>query len=225
MEVRALELCFHSWKVESGFLVVLAVLLVSQSGFGEAPDLSKFLERGDTAQRLEKGDLILFKGAKFDEVFGDHLVNSGRRSLVLFLVSKPPVTTWSLLSDFDEHYRFMPRVTESKVEWNKKNEYYIRYRYEVLWTDSTNYLFARCDDDTMTLLWRLDAKRCDNRVDGINAFWNVQEYDDRRTLVAIFRSIKQSSALNSFASKLLVSPRSGAKAVRRHIESSSKQAD
>ena len=225
MEVLALRGGFSSWKAESGFLVVLGVLLVSQSGFGEAPDLSEFLDRGDTARRLEKGDFVLFKGVKFDEVFGKDLVNGGRRSLVLFLVSKPPGTTWGLLNDFDEHYTFMPRITESKIEWNRKNEYCIRYRYEILWTDSTNYLFVRCDDDTMTLVWKLDAKRSDNRLDGLNAFWSVRKYDDRRTLIAIFRNLKQSSAFNALASKLLVSPRSGAKAVRRHIESSSKQAD
>ncbi len=225
MEVGALGGGFPSWKVESGFFVVLGVLLVSQSGFGEAPDLSEFLERGDTARRLENGDLVVFKGATFDGVFGDDLVNGGRGSLVLFLVSKPPVTTWSLLNDFDEHYRFMPRVTESEIQWSNKDKYCIRYRYEMLWTDSTNYLFARCDDDTMTLIWHLDAKRSDKRVDGMNAFWSIREYDDRRTLVAIFRSIKQSSAFSALASKLLVSPRSGAKAVRRHIESSSLQAD
>ena len=225
MEVVALRGGFPSWKVESGFLVVLGVLLVSQSGFGEAPDLSEFLDRGDTARRLEKGDLVLFKGAKFDEVFGNDLVDGGRATLVLFLVSKPPVTTWSLLNDFDEHYTFMPRITESEVEWNNEDEYCVRYRYEILWTDSTNYFFARCDDDTMTLVWKLDAKRSDNRVDGLNAFWSIREYDDRRTLVAIFRSLKQSSAFNALASKLLVSPRSGARAVRHHIESSMKQAD
>ncbi len=216
---------FPSWKVETGLLVIVGVVLVSQTGFCEALDLSEYLNDADTARRLEKGDLVVFKGAKFAGFFGDDLVDGGRGTLVLFLVSKPPVTTWNLLNDFDEHHTFMPRVTESKVQWNNKEEYCIRYRYEVLWTDSTNYLFARCHANTMTLVWRLDTKRSDNRLAGLNAFWKIERYDDRRTLVAIFRNIKHASRFNALTRKLLVTPRSGAKAVRRHVESYSKQAD
>ncbi len=216
---------FPSWRAESGFLVIVGVVFLSQTGYCEAPDLSEYLNDRDTARRLEKGDLVVFKGAKFDEVFDNDLVDGGRGTLVLFLVSKPPVTTWDLLTDFDEHHMFMPRVTESKVQWNKKDEYCVRYRYEMLWADSTNYLLARCDAGTMTVVWRLDAKRGDNRLEGLNAFWEIERYDDRRTLVAIFRNIKYSSSFSALARKLLVTPRSGAKAVRRHIESYSEQAD
>lgn len=216
---------FPSWRVETGFLVIVGVVFLSQTGFCEGPDISEYLKDGDTAHRLEKGDLVVFKGTKFNEIFGSDVLGDGRGTLVMFLVSKPPTTAWNLLNDFDNHHTFMPRVTESEVKWNNKDVYCIRYRYEVLWSDSTNYLFAQSDADTMTLLWRLDTKRCDKRLEGMTAFWKIERYDDRRTLVAIFRNLKHSSAFNALTQKLLVTPRSGARAIRRHVESYKKPAD
>ena len=213
-------------RIESGLLVVLGVLLLSQTGFAESsPDITRYIDSKDSMRRLEKGDLIVFKGADFKEIFGEDLVNDGQGSLVLFLVSKPPAATWNLLTDFDEHRNFMPHITESKVQWSDGNNFCIRYLYERLWTESTNYLIARCYDDAMTIVWHADMARSDKRFDGMNGFWRIQRYDENRTLVAIFRNVKHSGGVRSMAQRLLVSPRSGAKAVRSHIDSYNRQAD
>lgn len=215
-----------SWRTESGLLVVFGVMLLSQSGIAEsAPDLSKYIDSKDTARRLEKGDLVVFKGAKFSEIFGEEAVTGVRGSLVLFLVSKPPVATWNMLTNFDEHWNYMPHVTESEVQWSDGNKLCVRYRYERLWIESTNYLYVRCDDEAMTIVWHADTERSDKRIDGMNVFWKIQRYDESRTLVAVFRNIKHSGAFTGAAQRLLVSPRSGAKAIRGHIESYNRQSD
>lgn len=214
------------WRTESGLLVVFSVMLLSQSGFADfAPDLSQYIDSEDTARRLDKGDLVVFKSVKFEEIFGVEVVSGARGSLVLFLVSKPPVATWNLLCDFDEHRNYLPHVTESKVLWSDENKFCILYRYERLWMESTNYLIARCDNEAMTIVWHADTERSDKRIDGMNVFWKIQRYDENRTLVAVFRNIKHSGAFSLAARKLLVSPRSGAKAIRDYIESYNQPSD
>ena len=152
-------------------------------------------------------------------------MNEGKGSLVLFLVSKTPATTWNLLSDFNEHCSFMPNITESKIQWSEKNEVCVRYCYEKLWTESTNYLITRCYEDAMTMVWHADTERGDKRIEGINGFWKVQPYDENRTLIAFFRNVKQSGTFRSVARRLLVSPRSGAKAVRKYLDTYEQQTD
>ncbi len=216
---------FTSWRAGTSFLVFLGVVGSSSTGLPEPPDLSEYLDQADTVRRLEKGDIVVFKRAKFTEIFGEDLMSDGKGTLTLFLVSAPATTTWNLLNDFDGHDTFMPHVTESVVESIDNEEYRVRYRYKVFWTDSTDYLFVKCDADAMTLVSHADIEHSDKRLVALNGFWSVRRYDEQRTLVASFRDVELSSAISNLARKLALSPRSGPKAIRRRVESLHKKSD
>ena len=53
----------------------------------EPPDLSEYLDQAGTVRRLEEGDIVVFKRAKFTEIFGEDLMSDGKGTLTLFLVS------------------------------------------------------------------------------------------------------------------------------------------
>ena len=215
----ALRCVVWSRKGGEGRVLVLAACLFCLSGFADAPDLSRFLEEDDTVGRLEKGALVVFKNVRFAEVSGEDGAEDRPGTLVLFLVSRPPDTAWAVLHDFDAHHTFMPNMAESELDSKEGDVYYVRYHYDILWTESTTYLWGTSDRDTMTLVWRFDPDRSDKRLKGLYLFWRVQKYGDGRALMAFFQHIEHTSMVNALSQKLLMSPRSTAKAVRKRVES------
>ena len=208
----------HGLAITVAAYLLVGVCAPSHADSASPPDLASYLERSDTASRLDEGEIVVFKDAIFTDIFGDNAVDGGRGTLVLFLVSEPPERAWDVLHDFDRNHEFMPHMTGSEFQKTEGSQHHVRYDYKVLWTKSTVYLAGDSRRGDWTLIWRMLPDHSDKRLLGLNLFWHLQEFRGR-TLMAFFQNIKLSSSIGAIGQKLLVSPKSTAKAVRRRVES------
>lgn len=220
LERRTFMKCISDVRV----IVLLAMLAAfsgpaALAGSLSAPDLQPYLDADGVAKRIEKGDTVVVKQARFTEVFDGKVFNGGKGTLVMFLVPQSVDTAWDALHDFDGQHAYMPHMTSSKFLRNEDGRQIVRYEYDVLWTQSTTHLAGESDRETGTLVWRLAPEHSDMRLKGLNIFWRVLPYGDGRTLMAYFQNIKYSSSIGSMGSRFLVGPKNTAKAVRKQVES------
>lgn len=160
-------------------LALIVAALPSGQARGEMeyvpPDIDRILT-ADNIDRLQAGEILRFS-QKSIKIKGS-TVGGG---YAMGIIEREPEVVWAILTDFEKHPEYMPRLRAVHVGEKQGETLPIRHTIKVLTKKVSYNLIQTLDEQTHCLSWRIDPEK-ENDIRETVGSWQLRPYENGQCL-------------------------------------------
>ncbi len=145
-------------------LFILCFMLTGASGFKPAFKLTP-----KNWKRLHGGEILVT-----EQIIEKEKNNKELRFIATAHINAPPEAVWKTIRDYDNYYKFIPRLKESEVVKKEGRCMIVRYLGEVFWVEVGYHVEACAEVPDKRVVFGL-AEGHENFMKSTDGFWEVQE--------------------------------------------------
>jgi len=145
-------------------ILTLCVMLTGASGFKPA-----FKVNAENWERLRAGEVLVT-----EQIIEKEKKNKELRFMATVHINARPEAVWKTIRDYDNYYKFTPRLKESEVIKKEGRCMIIRYLGEVFWIEVGYHVEACAEVPGKRVVFGL-AEGYESFMKSADGFWEVQE--------------------------------------------------